>query len=228
MLVPLVECYYNWLTSSIYLKATSSNHDDISLESGVSFSNILSSCILDTQNYTLINGLYKEWLSAEIICPDNILLRGLVLDNVAIKSLIDDGKKAKKFEEIDGKTILHLPWSGLIEDYSDVLEKYSPTIVNNANIAIARLLGNTMGASVSIFTKDNVNKYTRPLFFIMSMVSQKAIVNVKVMAGVKTDFYAELRKSIIITNEKFGDLDEKKFYRRIDIATRGRAPLRSP
>lgn len=228
VLLPLVKCYYNWLTSIIYLKAMSSNHDDISLDSGVSFSNIVSSCILDTQNHTFINDLYKKWLSAELICQDNILLRGLVLDNVAIKSLIDDGKKAKKFEEIDGKTILHLPWSGLIEGYSDVLEKHSPTIVNNANVAIARLLGNTMGASVSIFTKDDVNKYTRPLFFIMGMISQKAIVNVQVMAGVKADFYAELRKSIIITNEKFGDLDEKKFYRRIDIATRGEGSTSEP
>ncbi|MES2089522.1 MAG: T6SS effector BTH_I2691 family protein, partial [Pseudomonadota bacterium] len=77
---PLALAHVAWMKSSILRHKMECTHDDTNADSGVAYAKTVSLCIAGTQDKGACFDLYTDWLAADVISKENLLLKALTLN----------------------------------------------------------------------------------------------------------------------------------------------------
>ncbi|KAA6125193.1 T6SS effector BTH_I2691 family protein [Cupriavidus cauae] len=178
VLTPLAEAHRDWMSSDRTVNAFVANYDHADQRCGEVFVSSLTLCVGNTQDKKPCFELYREWLKGNVDERRNLLLRGLVLNQLEV---------LQRAKETKGKGIdlWNVSWPSLIKAYD-----FS---AHRADV-ISHLILSLSGPIVSVL--NNVAAPSaRALAVILGLVSRRAIVPVAVTGDTRA-FRRHLIKAI--------------------------------
>lgn len=208
VVAPLVQAHVAWMRSDALYEQLDCNHDDLDPHSGQGFVDALVLCIQDTQQFAPSAGLYAQWLGANAIERNNLLLRALAWNQ---KPLID---QLGEFSQggLPPESLRGLPWSGLINGYEEALGALTAGSKN----AVVRLAG-ALGGPIASLAGKAVDGVVGPGLVALGAIAKAPVVMVDVVMS-KSDAIAELTARMVALNPEVADL--QSLNRAIDIQMR--------
>ncbi|MFC0338485.1 hypothetical protein SAMN05421848_3313 [Kushneria avicenniae] len=206
---PLASAYVSWLTGNPLLIYLNSRFDDANVESGINFVSVISFVLLGTQSYAPAFKQYVEWLSSTEISDDNLLLRGMCLnqqrlvEQVMAASDVDFGEPANNPAA--------LPWGPLIAAYIGLTEDYPDEVASPA-----RMLGHVLGPMQSAVAKA---QNPTPFLLTLGMISGSSIQITRVSATFE-EALSRTREPLKLIHPDWGESELRQFQQKVRVETR--------
>ncbi|MCK0746313.1 T6SS effector BTH_I2691 family protein [Chromohalobacter nigrandesensis] len=210
---PLVTAYVSWLTGNPLLIYLNSRFDDANVESGITFVSVISFVLLGTQSYAPAFKQYVAWLSAADITDDNLLLRGMCLNQQALVEQVMAASDANVGES--GNNPATLPWGPLIAAYLGLTEEYPDEVASPA-----RMLGHLLGPLQSAVGGDQT---PTPLLVTLGMISGRSIQVTRASMTIE-EALPRMREPLRLIHPDWGESELNQFQRKVQVETRSLIP----
>ncbi|WP_218781859.1 T6SS effector BTH_I2691 family protein [Chromohalobacter israelensis] len=206
---PLASAYVSWLTGNPLLIYLNSRFDDANVESGINFVSVISFVLLGTQSYAPAFTQYSKWLSASEISDDNLLLRGMCLnqqglvEQIMAASDVDFGAQANNPAT--------LPWGPLIAAYLGLTEDYPDEVASPA-----RMLGHVLGPLQSVVAKE---QNPTPFLLTLGMISGGS-VQVNQISVTFEEALSRTRGPLKLIHPDWGENELRQFQQKVRVEAR--------
>ncbi|ABE59626.1 T6SS effector BTH_I2691 family protein [Chromohalobacter israelensis] len=206
---PLASAYVSWLTGNPLLIYLNSRFDDANVESGINFVSVISFVLLGTQSYAPAFTQYAKWLSASEISDDNLLLRGMCLnqqglvEQIMAASDVDFGAQANNPAT--------LPWGPLIAAYLGLTEDYPDEVASPA-----RMLGHVLGPLQSVVAKE---QNPTPFLLTLGMISGGS-VQINQVSVTFEEALSRTREPLKLIHPDWGENELRQFQQKVRVEAR--------
>ncbi|MDO0947009.1 T6SS effector BTH_I2691 family protein [Chromohalobacter israelensis] len=206
---PLASAYVSWLTGNPLLIYLNSRFDDANVESGINFVSVISFVLLGTQSYAPAFTQYAKWLSASEISDDNLLLRGMCLnqqglvEQIMAASEVDFGAQANNPAT--------LPWGPLIAAYLGLTEDYPDEVASPA-----RMLGHVLGPMQSVVAKE---QNPTPFLLTLGMISGGS-VQINQISVTFEEALSRTRGPLKLIHPDWGENELRQFQQKVRVEAR--------
>lgn len=106
-ILPLARNHAAWIKSSYLSHYFQCNYDSGDINSGATYTFVMTSCIASTQDKGACSKVYDEWLAGTMDDENNLLLRAMVFNQQAIANAVKEASKVS----IDFRQI---PWDNIL------------------------------------------------------------------------------------------------------------------
>lgn len=190
-IAPLAVAHASWMQSPAIANYFECNYDGKNVESGKVYTTVVNHCIASTQDKKACSVLYEKWLSSNYIGINNVILRGLFLNQ---EILIKEVEKASDVS-FSGRQI---PWDNIFGIYTKsvmVSESNAPTVA-------AKLVADLCAPLTRVISKfmDGSKKF-RAAVIGLGLVAGHPIVEIEV-TGKKKDFRKQVLKELLNASGK--------------------------
>ncbi|MCK0714543.1 T6SS effector BTH_I2691 family protein [Chromohalobacter sarecensis] len=210
---PLASAYVSWLTGNPLLIYLNSRFDDANVESGITFVSVISFVLLGTQSYAPAFKQYVAWLSAADITDDNLLLRGMCLNQKTLVEQVMAASDANVGES--GNNPATLPWGPLIAAYLGLTEEYPDEVASPA-----RMLGHLLGPLQSAVGGDQT---PAPFLVTLGMISGRSIQITRASMTIE-EALPRMREPLRLIHPDWGESELNQFQRKVQVETRSLIP----
>lgn len=210
VIVPLAHAHVAWLKSTQMVTCMTCNHDENDPASGVGYCDTILLCIQDTQAIAINAKQYVDWLSAEGIGEDNLLLRAISLNQDAVVDAMTSGAGVRL------RAVGTLPWGQLLEGYSRALRELPASQQNTP----ARLLMAVAGPVMTSLDRA-LNQGIGPLVVGLGLVARQPVVYTQ-LTGSLEQAVDDLVERMVRANPELGRLDQDRLRTRMRNQSRGR------
>jgi hypothetical protein len=174
-ITPLGIAHAQWLKSIELLNGFTCNFDDSSIESGLVYSTVVSSCIGHTQNLPESGKVYADWYAGTTQDPSNLLARSFILNQNKFADIVT------KLDELGEKyakdTVVALALTKLWEEsIGQVKDAFSGALQGQADNLLQRLAGQVVGVAI----KSAQGGTIKQIMIAMGLVGKFAVVRANV------------------------------------------------
>ena len=141
-IAPLALNHVAWMKSTSLADHFECNYDPHHAESGLVYTNVLTHCVIATQDKQACAELYDEWLKGKVTDPKNLLLQAMVLNQKITATAVDSATTVS----ID---LRQIPWDNIFAVSTSALARLS----ERAQEATARLIVQIAGPVARMFNK---------------------------------------------------------------------------
>ncbi|HEY9100118.1 MAG TPA: T6SS effector BTH_I2691 family protein [Thiobacillus sp.] len=232
-IVPLAFAHAAWMQSKLMANYFEANFDSADAHSGLAYLAVLSLCIGATQDKKACFDVYADWLMGDATDKANLLLRGLVLNQDEVATIITKGSA-------NATNPKSMPWDGMvgsvgtalghvIEGKPDLLGKFIVQIsgplsnvakqfVQNGALPHALIAAGIISkkAIVRIEIKGNMQDFQKYLITELMREQTRAQGKMKPPHGIKAAIKREL-KLLEIKGGKLAGTRSKRFLALVDL-----------
>lgn len=210
VIVPLARAHVAWLKSPQMVACMTCNHDDSDPASGVGYCDTVLLCVQDTQAITINANQYAEWLAAQDVQEDNLLLRAISLNQKAVVDTLTAGAG------VGLRGVGTLPWGTLLEGYNRALRELPASQQNTP----ARLLMAVAGPVMTTLDRA-LNRGVGPLVVGLGLVARQPVVYTQ-LTGSLEQAVDDLVERMVRANPDLGQLDRDRLRTRMRNQSAGR------
>ena len=209
VLIPLAEIHVAWLTSLQLAAHMRCNHDSKDPASGAGYSDTLLLCLQDTQTNAICAAQYSKWLGAAAVSEENLLLRGMALNQDAVVELLAAGK------DTDWVGIGGLPWSTMLMGYERALGE-RPGFQQEAPV---RLLAATAGPAMTAMAAGA--QHPGAFVVLFGLIGRQPVISTRIR-GTLDQAIDHLVSRMVRANPDLGRLDQERLRTRMRNQSKGK------
>lgn len=182
---PLAQAHAAWMRSAQLASSFECNYDPADAESGVVYTATLNACIGNTQDKGACLEVYAAWLDGDLDDKQNLLLRGLVLNQDSFARIIEEGSASTVNPR-------NLPWGGMI---GTVGQSVDNILDGRPDILGALML--RVGGAILQKVKDSASSGRLPKALVaMGVVSKAPVLPIEFVGNLK-DFQKHVLKTLM-------------------------------
>lgn len=182
---PLALAHVAWMKSSILQHKMECTHDGVSADSGIAYAKTISLCIAGTQDKGACFDLYTDWLAADVIGKENLLVKALMLNLEKTQKEIQDALKVS----LDPRSV---PFDGLVGSFTEATKRVTEL---KADAVGKGLLLMVYGPMAKIMARA-VDGRLRPALVALGLYTGKTFAVVEVV-GSRKAFRAQLIRELL-------------------------------
>jgi hypothetical protein len=187
---PLALAHVAWMKSSTLQHKMECTHDGVSADSGIAYAKTISLCIAGTQDKGACFDLYTEWLAADVIGKENLLLKALTLNLEKTQKDIQDALKVS----LDPRSF---PFDGLVGSFTEATKRVTEL---KADAVGKGLLLMVYGPMAKVMARA-VDGRLRPSLVALGLYTGKTFAVLEVV-GSKKAFRAQLIRELLRSSGK--------------------------
>lgn len=215
---PRTKLYVDWFQSPALMHYFQQHFDTDDLLSGIAYTSIVSYCIANMMDKKGSHDYFSRMLIRPLSDPLNIVGRGLIFNQDTLSAKIDDAVQHQKIETVQFKAFdvlqslavdkFTLPWAGLADAFSKVIEPQRVTSENVMVVFLGRLAALTMKAFDDLMSTPKVYAFA----VAMGIFKNKEIIRVTAQAEFQ-HFAKNVSNTLIRLGDMNGSLNESEILR---------------
>ena len=192
-ITPLADAHVAWMQSATMACYAETNYDDQNVESGLSFVQIMTLCVVGTGDKRQCQELYTRWLNEQPGRKGNLLLEAMVYKQASLRDQIVDASSSVTWEQ--------LPWDKLNSGFDNVVKGLGAADPDVLGKLLACLAGSIAAVLKDAATKPKVHAG----LVAIGVASKKPVIRVEVTGGKKAFREALVRQILKAQGAKVRD-----------------------
>lgn len=192
-IAPLADAHVAWMQSATMACYAETNYDDQNIESGLSFVQIMTLCVVGTGDKRQCQELYTRWLNEQPGRKGNLLLEAMVYKQASLRDQIVEAGNSVTWEQ--------LPWDKLNSGFDNVVKGLGAADPDVLGKLLACLAGSIAAVLKDAATKPKVHAG----LVAIGVASKKPVIRVEVTGGKKAFREALVRQILKAQGAKVRD-----------------------